>query len=401
MSNFVTEIAKSLRKKKNSQTGTALKLIKPHIIDRWELAARELVPVAKKKDPLVLRDELEAFIDELVRALTPGSSNNALTELSESSKSHGQHRAATAGYSIDQMLHEYSLLRKTIIWSLQDLAHQTLTESDREIINDCVDRAMKNSAQEFFEAQQSQLKIALARAEYSNQELEHFAAIAAHDLKSPLNTITGFLDLILEELLEVATFETKEMFAFVIEASDRMRNMIDRLLDYASLRSTIPAFVDVSLNDVANKVVGDLKVYIEERKAVVSHSELPTVRGDLVLLLQLFQNLITNGIKYNASEQPTIMITCENLEKSFRIKFTDNGIGIKSEDSLSIFKPYRRLHSRKEYQGAGLGLATCHRIMELHQGQIQVTSKPGEGTTFQVDFPKIEISEERKAGLHS
>ena len=136
MSNFVTEIAKSLRKKKNSQTGTALKLIKPHIIDRWELAARELVPVAKKKDPLVLRDELEAFIDELVRALTPGSSNNALTELSESSKSHGQHRAATAGYSIDQMLHEYSLLRKTIIWRLQYLAHHTITESDREIIND-------------------------------------------------------------------------------------------------------------------------------------------------------------------------------------------------------------------------------------------------------------------------
>ena len=399
MSNFVTETEESLRKKRNSNTAKTLKIIKPHIIERWEQAARELVPAASKKDPLVLKDELDLFLDELADALTPGTLIYDSTGFSESSKEHGQHRAATEGYSIDQMLQEYSLLRKTIIWSLVEAGD--LLETEREIISDSVDRAMQDAAQNYFEAQQSQLKVALLRAENSNQELEHFAAIAAHDLKSPLNSITGFLELILEEFKDVAGPDVKEMFSFIADASDRMRNLVDRLLAYASLRSSTPDFIDVALNDVANSAIANLKIYIEERTAIVAHTELPVIHGDLVLLIQLFQNIISNGLKYNDQVQPSVHIDFVNFEDFYRISFKDNGIGIRQEDKDAIFKPYKRLHSKRDYQGAGLGLATCYRIMEIHQGRIHLISTPEQGTTFHLDFPKIRLQETKHRHLHS
>lgn len=379
-------MAESLRKTKYGKAAYNLRQIKPQIMDRWEVTVRETVAVAGEKDSLVLQDKLGRLLDNLIEALTPGSSKYDATSDNDVSKTHGQHRAVTEGYSLAQVLQEYSLLRKTILWSLAE--QDPLEDIESEIINDSIDKAMKDSAQEFSEVQKSQVKIALQRAEASNQDLERFAAIAAHDLKSPLSSITGLLNLIYEQYQDVASAETKEMFDFILDASSRMREMVDRLLSYASLRSISPEFMEVDLNDVVNKASADLKTYIEDKKAAISHPPLPKIQGDLILLIQLFQNLITNGIKYNISLEPEIKVTSEDLGESWRINVQDNGIGIKAEDKKFLFQAFKRLHSEKEYQGAGLGLATCYRIMELHHGKINLLSTPQKGSIFQLEFPK-------------
>jgi signal transduction histidine kinase len=386
MSNFVSEGAQKIRQKLNGHAAAVLSAHKFTIIERWEIAARDLVPGAKTKDSLVVQDKLSNFIDSLIEALIPGSAKYDATSGNDISKDHGQHRAVTEGYSLDQMLEEYSLLRKTILWTL--LEFTTLQEGEREVINDSIDKAMRDAALQFSEAQKAQIKIALQKAETSNLDLENFAAIAAHDLKSPLNSITGFLEVIFEELSPNASEDTKKMISFVLDASERMRTMVDHLLSFASLRSSLPEFTTVNLFEVASKAAANLKTYIEERKAEVSYGPLPVVRGDLVLLVQLFQNLIANGIKYNTSQEPEVRIEAEELEKSWLLHFKDNGIGIKPEDQKFIFQPYKRLHSKKEYQGSGLGLATCSRIAKIHNGKIDLTSQLGQGTTFHVELPK-------------
>ena len=386
MTNFVSKVEANLRTHHDGKAAVTLKKIIPTIIERWEIAARELVPIAKKKDSLVLQDELSNLLENVAEALRPGNNSYDSKSNNEISRAHGQHRAITEGYSLDQMLQEYSLLRKTILWSLLEI--QPLTETERDIIHDSIDKAMKISAQYFSEAQKGQINIALQKAELSNQDLEHFAAIAAHDLKSPLNTITGFLEAIYEELSKDITEDTKTMFDFVLQATERMRNLTDRLLSYASLKATVPEFSQVCLNDVCSKAVANLKNYIESRHATVTYQNLPLTQGDIILLVQLFQNLLTNGIKYNTQLEPHVEVTCEDQGDYSRINFTDNGIGIKEEDKKYIFKPFKRLHAKKEFQGSGLGLATCCRILELHRGHISITSEVGKGTTFHVDLPK-------------
>jgi signal transduction histidine kinase len=363
-----------------------LRLYQAEIIEIWEDWARKEVGAARERDPLVLRDKLTPFLDRLAYALTPTTVVFDATEGNDLAKQHGQHRASTDGYNINQVIKEYSLLRKTVLSFLQD--KQTLAPGEEEIINDSIDKAMADAAQEFANFKETSLHSALQEAERSNRDLEHFAEIAAHDLKSPLASITGFTELINEEVRGQHGQSVDEAVDFVLSASERMRRLIDRILDYSHVTTRAAKFSQIDLNGAFNTAVANLSQTIESAAAIVTHKELPEIVGDFELIVQLFQNLIANGIKYNKQAQPEICASCVEEDNHWIIELRDNGIGFDPKEKEAVFAPYKRLHSASEYKGSGLGLATARRVVEIHRGRIWADSTPGLGSSFYIRLAK-------------
>ena len=161
-----------------------------------------------------------------------------------------------------------------------------------------------------------------------------------------------------------------------------MKTMIGDILNFSRIESQPQAFSEVDLNAVVESVLENLKPSIEETQAEINCSSMPRVMGTRGQLMQLFQNIIGNGIKYCDKDRPVINIGCEPVEDYFRVSISDNGIGIPSEYFDRIFEVFRRLHTSEEYPGTGIGLAICRRIVRRHGGQLGLTSTPGEGSTF-------------------
>lgn len=230
-----------------------------------------------------------------------------------------------------------------------------------------------------------------------NKELEQFAYITSHDLQEPLNTISSFINIIKEEYQNKIDDDGKQMLDFVKEGSIRMKKLIDALLQYSRLgRSKEYEFVKCTpLLDILTE---DMQSTIKSTKAKISYNDLPTIKGNEVELRLLFQNLISNGIKFrNPDTIPEIEIQCKEVcetndaikkeEKFWVFSVTDNGIGIAKEYQDRVFAIFQRLHSRLEYEGSGIGLAHCKKIVEAHSGKIWFTSEQGIGTTFCFSIP--------------
>ncbi len=230
-----------------------------------------------------------------------------------------------------------------------------------------------------------------------NKELEQFAYITSHDLQEPLNTISSFIDILKEEYASKFDEEGKQMMGFVKEGSVRMKKLIDALLQYSRLgRNNIYANVDcLTLMDALTL---DLQSVIKSTNAEITYENLPTIRGNEVELRLLFQNLITNGIKFRAlNTTPKILITCKkvveegeglnNNQTNWVFAVKDNGIGIAEEYQNKVFAIFQRLHSRLDYEGSGIGLAHCKKIVEAHSGKIWFTSQKNEGTIFYFSIP--------------
>ena len=231
--------------------------------------------------------------------------------------------------------------------------------------------------------------------ESKNKELEQFAYIASHDLQEPLNTISSFIGLIEEEYEEHFDEMGKESMAFIKEASGRMKKLIHALLQYSRLgREKELEKVDCDL--VLENIKKDLGEVLQKTKAIINVDQLPVLNGVEVELRLLFQNLISNGIKFRRKDTvPLIHVTARRLYEEnnnrgkgvweFAIK--DNGIGIAKEHQDRIFAIFKRLHSREEYEGTGIGLAHCKKIVESHGGTIWLTSEPNEGSVFYFTIP--------------
>jgi signal transduction histidine kinase len=378
-----TEITK-LRMKNPGHAAHSLRLLKGQVIEVWERWSRDEICAAKGRDELVLRDEIPAFLDQLVYALNPDDPQYDATEGNDIAKQHGLQRATTEGYCLKEMLSEYSLLKRTL-FMLLDKEHP-LSAGEREIIDDSIDKAMQDAALEFSEFQKSIYKVALEKSERSNKDLDHFAAIAAHDLKSPLATISGYLSLLNDEFRQDCSADTAESLDFVLSATERMRNLVDRLLEYSRLRAAEKRFGPVNLTDASNAAAENLKSLIESKNATLERKTLPTIHGDIHLIVQLFQNLIANALKFNESKHPVVQITAEEHHEHWAISVHDNGIGFDAKERESIFAPYKQLTSK--YEGAGLGLATCKRVVELHDGKIWADTTPGQGSVFSFTLPK-------------
>jgi PAS domain S-box-containing protein len=225
--------------------------------------------------------------------------------------------------------------------------------------------------------------------ERTNSELEQYAWVASHDLKEPLRKIRTFSDLLLTQATDQLPAEMTNRIRKISESAERMDELIEAILLY-SHSSADQAFVDVDLNEVLQEVLADLEVTISNTNGIVQAGQLPVVSGIRFQLRQLFQNLIGNGLKYHrAGVNPVINISCTKEKDTYRITVQDNGIGFKTEFVGKIFQVFQRLVPRTEYEGTGIGLALCKKIVENHGGSIEATSEEGRGSSFQVVLPVI------------
>jgi light-regulated signal transduction histidine kinase (bacteriophytochrome) len=232
------------------------------------------------------------------------------------------------------------------------------------------------------------LETAKALLENSNRELEQFAYIASHDLKEPLRMISMYVQMIQKRLKGVLEGDTEEFMGFVTDGVKRMQQMLEDLLKYSRLGKN-QDYNLVDLNDILFLVQQNLKVYVKEKKAKVEVDTLPQIYGISSEINQLFQNLISNGIKFHDdARNPVVKIgMLESTHKFFTIFVKDNGIGIPADSKLRIFNLFERLHNRSDYQGTGIGLATCRKVVENLGGEIWVDSVEGEGSTFFIKLP--------------
>jgi PAS domain S-box-containing protein len=221
----------------------------------------------------------------------------------------------------------------------------------------------------------------------SNRELELFAFVASHDLQEPLRKIAGFTELLARRYRGSFDEKAESYMAYIIDGATRMRTLINDLLSYSRVMRGDRELAEADCSAVVSKVIRDLELTIRESGAEIVCGTLPVIRADRSQLGRLFQNLISNAIKYRASAPPRIRIQAVRQGNIWLFSVADNGIGIAQEFFERIFVIFQRLHTRTEYSGTGIGLAVCQKIVERHGGTIWVESTPGTGSTFFFTLP--------------
>jgi chemotaxis family two-component system sensor kinase Cph1 len=222
----------------------------------------------------------------------------------------------------------------------------------------------------------------------SNQELEQFAYIASHDLQEPLRTITSYMELLSMRYSEKLDQDAREFIDFAMSGAKRMRALINDLLAYS--RVTVnekAAFAAFNTDKALETALQNLRKEIEESEATVIYEALPAVIGNEGQFVQLFQNLISNAIKFRRDIKPEVRVSAQQQEAEWLFAVQDNGIGIESAYLERIFVIFQRLHKRNAYPGTGIGLAICKKVVEYHRGHLWAESQPGQGTTFCFTIP--------------
>lgn len=234
---------------------------------------------------------------------------------------------------------------------------------------------------------EQELQETLKQLKRSNAELEQFAYVASHDLQEPLRMITSFLQLLQRRYEHQLDSDAHEFIQFAVDGATRMQEMVNDLLAYSRIERKTGKFEDVNTEDILKQITFDSRLLIEENNADISYDNLPVVRADYPQMVQVFQNLLSNSIKYNDQERPKIHISAEKRDNDWVFKVEDNGIGIDPKHGERVFKIFQRLHARDEYDGTGIGLAIVKRIIERHGGVIWYDSQPGQGSTFYFNIP--------------
>ncbi len=221
----------------------------------------------------------------------------------------------------------------------------------------------------------------------SNKELEQFAYVSSHDLQEPIRMVTSFTQLLERRYKGQLDNEADDYIEFIVEGAYRMKYLIDDLLTYSRVSSQNKEFENVDLEKVLENVISNLSLSIKDNNARITHEPLPNIKADTSQMMQVFQNLIANAIKFHGSQPPEIHITTlkDNNKWTFAVK--DNGIGIEEEYQKQIFEVFKRLHTRAEYPGSGIGLSVSQKIIRHHRGNIWVESELGKGSTFYFTIP--------------
>lgn len=223
----------------------------------------------------------------------------------------------------------------------------------------------------------------------SNIDLEQFASVVSHDIREPLRAITGFMELLQRKYKDKLDAQANEYIEFAITGSKSMKNMILGITQYSQIQSNKNIFSNVDVNKALKEVLLNLQVIIAETSAIITVDKMPTIKADASQFSQLFQNLIQNALKFKSDQIPKIHIGCRKQESSWLFSVSDNGMGIAPENHERIFTIFHRLHSKDQYEGSGLGLAVCKKIVERHGGRIWVESEIGKGTTFYFTIPNL------------
>lgn len=224
---------------------------------------------------------------------------------------------------------------------------------------------------------------------FKNKELAEFTYITSHDLQEPVRTINSLIEMLSEIYSDKFDDQGKEMMRFIVEAGSRMKALILGLLDYSRLGKEKPTDT-IDCNLLLDEVISDLSSSIKDANGTINKKSLPKVYGYKTDLRLLFQNLISNALKFRHSDRhPVIQVEAKDKIEHWEFCVTDNGIGIDKQFRTRIFKIFQRLHSRDKYEGYGLGLTHCRKIIELHNGKIWVQSRKGSGSKFYFNIPKL------------
>ncbi|MGH8644825.1 MAG: sensor histidine kinase [Gammaproteobacteria bacterium] len=276
-----------------------------------------------------------------------------------------------------------------------------------------VEERTRELAQEVVSHRQAEenLRALSVELERSNRELQDFAFIASHDLQEPLRKIQAFGDRLKARYGDTLEAQGRDYLERMQNAARRMHDFINDLFTLSRVTIKARPFVPVALEEVAQEVVSDLEARIEETGGRVKVDTLPTIEADPVQMRQLLQNLIDNALKFHRPEEPPFVQIRGTLiepnelageeaadNRFCKIVVTDNGIGIDEHYLDKVFTPFQRLHGRGEYEGTGMGLAVCRKIVERHGGRIGATSTPSEGTTFWVTLPLTYLKEGEQHG---
>lgn len=223
----------------------------------------------------------------------------------------------------------------------------------------------------------------------SNRELEQFAYVVSHDLQQPLQSITGFAKLLTLKYFNQLDDTAQDYLTRMVDSGGRMQRLINDLLMYAQVGKHDQSLEAVDCNLVVEQVLDNLQIALSEKQIHLSYASLPTVMGYETQLIQLFQNLIGNSVKFTRPDvAPQIKIAASQLDHEWLFEVQDNGIGIDAQFLEHVFDAFHRAHSASQYPGTGIGLATCKKIVEIHGGRIWVKSQPQIGTTFYFTIAK-------------
>lgn len=234
---------------------------------------------------------------------------------------------------------------------------------------------------------EEKLKQTMAEFARSNSELELFAYVASHDLQEPLRMVTSFTQLLEKRYKNKLDKDADEFIEFILDGATRMQSLINDLLQYSRVGTRGKPFKLTDFESVFGQSLVNLKIAIDENNAIITHDPLPTLMADSTQMTEVFQNLISNAIKFRSKKSPQVHVSALKKRNEWVFSVRDNGIGIAPEFFDKLFIIFQRLHSRSEYPGTGIGLAVCKKIVERHGGKIWVESEPDKGSTFYFSIP--------------
>lgn len=238
--------------------------------------------------------------------------------------------------------------------------------------------------------QKAELDQQARQLEDSNRELEEFAYVASHDLQTPLRGIIGFAQLLLKRKGESMDDESKELLELIVEGTGNMQALVRDLLAYSRVGRVDASKTIIDTESLVEDVVDRLLVQVEETSAKIKYDDLPDVHGSSQQVMQLFQNIIGNSIKYRQpNTAPEVHISAKEVGDRIHFEVRDNGIGMDPTHTDRIFKMFQRLHTADEYPGNGIGLAICQKVVKYHDGEITVDSAIGSGSTFSFSLPAV------------
>lgn len=277
----------------------------------------------------------------------------------------------------EQALHHYQAFKSYEVEKLQQVNLQKVKQLELNI-----DLQKKEKEIQLLKQKENLLQL-------SNDSLSHFASVASHDMREPLRMIHQFAQLLKRRNSKNLDKRSLEYLNFILDGSNRMTSLIKNLLEFSQAGKLDKPPAKVDLNDVIRLVMMNLHVQIKDKSAIINATQLPTIHAHVSPIVQIFQNIISNGIKFQKPDnQPVISITTKETAQKQVVIIQDNGIGIEAKNLPKVFEIFNRFEARTNYEGNGIGLATAKKIIESYHGSITVESTIGEGTTFYVEFPK-------------
>jgi len=281
--------------------------------------------------------------------------------------------------------HDFKELgRRVMVLNARRIFHETKRmQMVLLAIEDITDR--KRAEKELKQAEE--LRQAITALELSNRDLEQFAYVASHDLQEPLRMVSSFTQLLAKRYQGKLDKDADEFIDYIVAGAERMQALINDLLTYSRVDTRGESFGPIDSEAAFGQAIANLRVAIEEGEAVITHDPLPPLIADNSQIVQLFQNLLGNAIKFHGKEPPRVHVSARQENNKWVFSLRDNGIGIAPEYFDRVFVIFQRLHGREEYLGTGTGLAICKRIVERHGGRIWVESEINKGSTFYFALP--------------